>query len=124
MKIETRDKLVLETYLCTEDVEPYYNFAKHAFKAESTERLYEWVHKALAWSTKVKNLVRKVMRFRAVQALMKLLNVHVEKWGAFIVRTVNLSESYKGALDGCGSEVSIQLEHHNFECLIGGRRIR
>lgn len=118
MKIEPRDKTVIGTYLVADDIPQFFNFCKRAFNAESTECLHQWINKAMMWSIKVRNLIRKVMRFRAVMQLMESLGVRLITPNPLYNQINNLSSSYKGSLDGCGNTVSITLSESYYDCLI------
>lgn len=123
MKIEKRDNVTFETRICEDDLVQFFNFCKHAYKAESTERLHEWLNKALMWSVKCKNLIRKVLRYRSVQALMKSLGVQQIIIGPFLTSTHNLSTSYVGGFHNCGITASMTLSHDTYECTVNGQQL-
>jgi len=121
MKIEKRELAKFDTLILEEDTEQFFTFCKHAYKAESTERLHEWLNKALMWSVKCKNLTRKVLRYRSVQALMKSLGVQQVTIGVFLTHTHNLSTSYTGGFHNCGITASILLSYDMYACGINGQ---
>lgn len=118
MKIEKREPVKFDVVICESDIAPLLRFSEHAYKAESTERLHQWLKKAIVWSTQVNNVIRRVLRYRAVLAICKALNC--ELINPRRTHTHNLAMSYKGSFDGAGITASMFLSYDSFTCTING----